>query len=394
VNAILLRTPFRQVIRGYAALLNISGALSTLAESARSIEQALAASQGVDPNLKSAETGQAAASPTPVEIQRFPIAGRDLVCKRFDFPEQSDAFLVLPQESDDPVVSAYLQRQELNAYMLEVLSETTSADDQVIDLGCHVGTFSIGASAMRRRVISVDASQFHIALVGHSKDINRFAHLQLQYAAISQREGTVWFDEDGLFGAVDFLGHSSRAVETPAMGLDRIAEEHAVGAVKFLKMDIEGAEYDAILTGKRMIARDHPVIWYESNGPTLSKAGKSISDLRSILESYGYRSYRIEGPRWIYAPPGQLQPEMWVDMIALSAQDQAKYAARICNHWQPDEILQKCREWAASPHESARRYLQNEINSHRYDPEVTDTLLGLASDIERDLMSREPQRVD
>jgi FkbM family methyltransferase len=339
-------------------LVEIRDAVSTLAPSAPVIVEAPAA---------------------PVVSEALPIAGKDLNCRYFDFPEQSSAFLVLPAVSDDPVVAAYLERRELNSYMLDVLSETTKAGDQVIDLGCHVGTFSIGASAMGRKVLSVDASLFHLSLVAHSKDINRFPQLRLSYAAISQHEGTVRFVENGLFGSIDFAGDSSSAVETPAKGLDRLVDEHGISSVRFLKMDIEGAEFDAIVTGQTLLHRDRPVIWYESNGPTLVQAGHSVDELRVLLERHGYRTFRVEGDRWIYAPPGQIQPEMWVDMLALSERDQKRFAHRISTEWHPADVLNKCVEWANTPHLSTRRYLLSEINAHRFDATMSDEILEIGA---------------
>lgn len=378
-------TPFRQIARAYSALLNVSNALSILPEALRNHQQALVEIRDAVSTLAPREPVNVAAPAAPaVDFETFPIAGKDLICRYFDFPEQSSAFLVLPPVSNDPVVSAYLERRELNSYMLEVLSETTEAGDQVIDLGCHVGTFSIGASAMRRKVLSVDASLFHLSLVGHSKDINRFSQLRLSYAAISQREGTVRFIENGLFGSIDFAGDSSGAVETPAKGLDRIIDEHGIGPVRFLKMDIEGAEFDAIVTGQKLLNRDKPVIWYESNGPTLIQAGRSVDELRILLEQHGYRTFRVEGDRWVYAPPGQIQPEMWVDMLALSERDQERFAHRISNEWLPGDVTKKCIEWANTPHESTRRYLLGEINAHRYDAVMSDEILQIGTALERD----------
>lgn len=354
MNGLTRFTPFRQIARSYSALLGIQNALTQLHRSVDDNTRALLDIKETLPGLKDTEPLCAAH-----------IAGQDLACKWFTFPESSGAFLVLPATSTDPIVVEYLQRTDSNAYMLEVLSQTTRAGDRVIDLGCHVGTFSIGAAAMGRKVLSVDASRLHVALVTHSRDINRFANLQISHAAISRRDGTVRFIENGLWGAIDFEGNASTTVEVQAKGLDRIIEEHAIGQVKFMKMDIEGGEADAITTGQKMLNRDQPVIWYESNGSTASIAGNSVPALRRLLETIGYRTYRVEGDRWIYQPPDCIQPEMWVDMLALGERDQARYADRISSDWHPDSIVQLCRKWASLPYENTRRYLLAELDLHR-----------------------------
>jgi FkbM family methyltransferase len=249
--------------------------------------------------------------------------------------------------------------------MLEILSQTTPTGDRVIDLGCHGGTFSIGAAAMGRKVLSVDASRLHIALIKHSRDINRFSDLQIAHAAISGREGTVRFVENGLWDAIDFEGKSSATVEVQAKGLDRILEDHDIAHVRFMKMDIEGSEVDALTTGRKMLTRDQPIIWYESNGSTASMFGNSVPALRRLLETMGYRTFRVEGDRWIYQSPDCIQPEMWVDMLALSEHDRASYADRISTEWDPESVVQLCRKWASLPYENTRCYLLAEIDLRR-----------------------------
>jgi FkbM family methyltransferase len=309
--------------------------------------------------------------------------GRDLVCKWFEFPEGAGAFLALPAKSDDPVVAHYLAGRPVNTYMLEILAQTTDVGDQVVDLGCHVGTFAIGAAAMGRRVVAVDASPFHIALVGHSRDINHLSGIQLYHAAISQSEGTIQFTENGLFGAIDFAGTNTGAVEVPAKGIGPILAQIGTGSVKFRKMNIEGAEVDAVLTGLEVLRRDQPVIWYESNGPTLQQAGWSIVELRRLLEAQDYRTYRVEDGRWVYAPPDQIQPEAWVDMLALCAGDRQLYAARIDSTWTSDAILEKCSFWADLPYPSTRTHLRGEIGCRAFDPAIAEAMAGVAANLDR-----------
>jgi len=310
-------------------------------------------------------------------------AARDLVCKWFEFPEGAAAFLVLPAASSDPVVAEYLVGQPVNAYMLDILALTTLPGDQVVDLGCHVGTFSIGAAAMGRNVVAVDASPFHIKLVGHSRDINRLAGVRLFHAAIALTEGVVRFTENGLFGAIDFAGTNTSAVEVPARGLGAILAQAAAEPVRFLKMDIEGAEVDAVLTGLDILRRDRPVIWYESNGPTLLQAGRSVVELRQLLEAEDYRTYRVEGERWVYAPPDQIQPEAWVDVLALSAADRQLYAARIDETWGAAAVLEKCRVWADLPYPSTRVHLRGEIGDRVFDPAIAAGMADIAAKLDR-----------
>lgn len=320
--------------------------------------------------------------------QRAGEAGRayamaeDLVCKWQTYPGDASAFLVLPARTDDPIVEAYLRGETPNRYMAEVLDETTAQGDRVVDLGCHVGTFSVAAAAMGRKVTAVDASARHVALVRHSRDLNHFANLEIHHAAISRRAGTVSFLENGLFGAIDFSDSDASAVGVQACGVDDLIREQAGAPVRFLKMDIEGAEYDALVTGNRLLSEDKPIILYESNGPTLNISGHSVQEVREKLESLGYRVFRMEGDRWIYSPPEQVQPEAWVDMLALGESDQTRWASRIEWQWQPKAILRKCQEWAALPYGNTRDHLLAEIRQRVFDPAIDDDISKIRLQLE------------
>ena len=147
------------------------------------------------------------------------LADGDLVCKWLPFAPGAEAFLVLPAKTTDPVVRLYLRNEMDNAYMLTLLAQTTVSGDAVIDLGCHVGTFAVGAAAMRRRLLAVDAARSHVDLVERSRVMNGFSNLTIVHAVISKQQDAVPFKEDGLFGAVDF-SPGADAPLVPALRVD------------------------------------------------------------------------------------------------------------------------------------------------------------------------------
>jgi FkbM family methyltransferase len=307
------------------------------------------------------------------EYRRRPlsVAGpNDLICKLQRFPGGAAAYIVLPVHSADPIVESYLNGEPANEYMLEIMAETTKPGDRVLDLGSHVGTFAIGAAAMGRHVTAVDASALHSALLRHSIAINHFESMTVRQAAISEQSGSVRYAGDNLFGAVDFSGAATGTIAVPACGVDRLVEETGGQPVAFIKMDIEGSEIDALRSGRRTLTRDGPLILFESNGTMLGKAGHSVADLRHLFAELGYRVFRIEGERWIHAPPDQVQPEEWVDMLALTDAHQRQWESRIDWDWTPDAILEKCRVWAELPHPNTRLHLLAEMRRHLVDPSI------------------------
>jgi FkbM family methyltransferase len=228
--------------------------------------------------------------------------------------------------------------------MLAALQETTSPGDLVIDLGCHVGTFTVGAALLGRKTISVDADPLHVDLVTKSLGLNGLEGSVI-HRAISSSRSPVGFIRNGLYGMIDYGGTRSNAtVET--IGLDEVVAQLSDDApVRFVKMDIEGAELQAFMSGRKLLAEHRPVIWWESNGPNLILAGSTIDEARSWLEDCGYKTFRIWGDRWIHAPPGQIQPEAWLDVISIHESALDRWADRIDWSWDESAMLATCRHW-------------------------------------------------
>jgi FkbM family methyltransferase len=256
-----------------------------------------------------------------------------------------DYDLVLPRRSDDPVVSAYLQGEAINEPLVELLRRVLPEPGTVLDLGCHVGTFSIAAAALGHRVVSVDASGTHADLVRASAEANGFGHVTVIHSAVSDRRCTVRFSEQGLFGSVvhDGAGVEIQADTPPAL----LAEAGcAVEDVEFIKMDIEGSELHALEGSEDWLSRPSaPPILYESNPGTAAPFGYSIEGIRVALEQLGYRSYRPEPDGLFLCPPREPQPEAWVDLLALKTTHGIEVREPIAR----TRLLQKFDEWSSDP---------------------------------------------
>lgn len=303
----------------------------------------------------------------------------DLICKYIEFANYKCGYIAVPASSNDPIVKEYLDNRAANDYMLTALAATSDVGDLVIDLGCHVGTFSIGAALMERGVIAVDANPKHVDWVTKSGHINGFKHFVVINKAITADPRPVKFDPNGLFGAIDYDGRANNPILVETARLDAIVSAHARGRrIAFLKMDIEGAELEALQTAGKLLRKDAPVIWFESNGMTLEKAGTSVPEFRSFLEKNDYKVFRVENEAWIYAPPSQIQPEAWVDMIALSSKDQRRFADRLKFEWDPAQLLERCEFWAALPYPNTKVYLANEILRRELPSSVSDRLQSIA----------------
>lgn len=154
----------------------------------------------------------------------------------------------------------------------EVLSAVTSTVTKgmtVIDIGAHIGYYTllfaklVGASG---RIISFEPLPQNFALLKENVALNHLDNVLVLPQAIFSR------DEEILISVPDDQPYSGQAsvaqrqgsvhFQVPALTLDSYCATASVQP-DFLKMDVEGAEYDVLLGARETIVRCHPKLLIE-----------------------------------------------------------------------------------------------------------------------------------
>ena len=226
------------------------------------------------------------------------LAARDVVAE----------WLLDNHQIDEPIMRAFLGLVEPGA--------------RVLDLGCHIGTFSLPASRLGARVISVDASPQHVELMRHAARRNDFGELEVVHGAIAASDDPIEFIELSIHGHIQQSGESSaNTVTVPSVSVDELVRARGWDGVELIKMDVEGNELNALDGMRELFASgQRPAIVFECNGGMLPRYGASICALRETLAELGYELYLIDHLR-----PGVLvrsladgvQPESASDYLAL-----------------------------------------------------------------------------
>ena len=192
---------------------------------------------------------------------------------------------------------------------------------RVIDLGCHLGTFSLPAAALGAEVIAVDASPRHVHLLRMAARRNGFDSLQVVHGAVSDAEEPVQFIEHGIHGRVWRSDDGGRpTITAPAVSVDDLIERAGWDGVDAIKMDIEGSEPAALRSMTRTHARGvRPAMVFECNGAMLPQLGSSIQALREAIAALGYEALMIDHLRpltLVETPVDAVQTECVTDYIA------------------------------------------------------------------------------
>ena len=79
----------------------------------------------------------------------------------------------------------------------------------------------------------------------------------------------------------------------PVVALDRLDIQRPV---RFIKMDVEGAEPQVVRGAERILREDRPIILSELHPVQLERASGVIArDFLAQLRALGYRAHRIDG---------------------------------------------------------------------------------------------------
>jgi FkbM family methyltransferase len=179
------------------------------------------------------------------------------------------------------------------------------ATDVIIDVGAHIGTFSMLAArkAPQGRIYAIEASLETFNYLRTNIALNRLDHVRPFYLALSDRKGTVRLHHDrGNWGHSIMKEMSSRGEEVPSDTLENFLGENRIEDCAFIKFNCEGAEFPILMNTSNEILRTIRmmlVLYHEDLAE-----GYSLAALRAKLEEAGFTT-ELRNPRrtrgWLIA---------------------------------------------------------------------------------------------
>lgn len=157
----------------------------------------------------------------------------------------------------------------------------------VMDVGCHIGSYSVPALTAGATVYAVDPSEPRLAQLRQFWDGDP-ARLVTVTRALAEDGGyTAEFR-----ASLDVSGY--REFHAPASArfstLDELAAEYGLTRLDWVKIDVEGAELGVLAGGLETLARFRPALLIEAH----DKVYKFVASMRSerrchdLLEHLGY----------------------------------------------------------------------------------------------------------
>ena len=160
--------------------------------------------------------------------------------------------------------------------------------DTVVDIGAHIGMFSIFASKFALNVYSFEPTNENFAILEENIKLNQATNVHPFKMAVSNKKG----EKELFINKNNTGGHSFYKNKTGAdtllvktTSLEDLVDSNNISKIDFLKVDCEGAEYDIILNCPKRILSMIKKISMEYHD---IDSNWNVSVLKKFLEGNGF----------------------------------------------------------------------------------------------------------
>jgi FkbM family methyltransferase len=180
----------------------------------------------------------------------------------------------------------------------KLISQYIKTNDHLADVGANMGFYSVWMSkfvSTLGKIHSFEPDQDNYRRLIKNVELNNLQNIVLpNNIAVSDYDGKLKFTV-GLDGENHIALNSKQdTIQVDSLSLDAYAKQHHISHFAYVKIDVEGFEYnvlrgaDQLLTGKRI-----HIIQLEINQSVMN-SGIDINDLLNLLEKYDYTICRYD----------------------------------------------------------------------------------------------------
>lgn len=249
------------------------------------------------------------------ELRRHLMTSGEFREKNPDYAHSNDRSVVITEldggarlyvDLADHAIGLEIVRGRYETAEIRFVRELLALGDTVIDAGANIGFFTMHMAAAvggAGRVYAFEPFDANADLLERSIVENQFAErVVFRRAALGALSGTalLTFPAETLNSGGAYLLREDGQVlagnlqrEVPVVALDDLALQRPV---RFIKMDVEGAEPLVIQGARRLILEDRPVILTELHHTQLARASGIAADgFLDQIRALGYRAQTIDG---------------------------------------------------------------------------------------------------
>lgn len=168
-----------------------------------------------------------------------------------------------------------------------------------IDCGANIGELSIRASecvGASGKVLAIEPMPQTANVIRHNIALNNLKNTEVIQKAVggSVGERQIYFKDDAAIRVdnsfFQFQEHYKSSIKILVTSLDVIVDEERLDQIDVIKLDVEGAEMEALSGAKKLLTQEtrRPFIIFEYHKEVASRAGWSFRDIYKLLQSLNY----------------------------------------------------------------------------------------------------------
>ena len=193
-----------------------------------------------------------------------------------------------------------------------IIKKILKDPEVIIDVGAHAGQVSKMISGLYKnkvKIIAIEPGLYARIILRLSIFFNRLTNILVVPFAVSdknefsflnipeKRKNSLGFGLSHIsknhqdFNERGFNTHYDYVAVTT---IDQIIKDLEIKTVDFIKMDIEGFEYRALLGAAVAIKEFKPIIYIELQESHLNRNNDTVKDIYSFLRNLNYKSYYLK----------------------------------------------------------------------------------------------------
>lgn len=204
-------------------------------------------------------------------------------------------------DKDDRVISAELLLSgKWEEYERELFSKTIQPGDTVIDIGAHIGTFTLVAAKKvgpTGQVFAFEPLLKNFLLLKKNVEANGYTNVTVVNKAISDENGSAKlflsnednFGDQRIYDSVE----NRKFLKIKTVTLDSFLSK--LKKVDVIKMDIQGSEIKALKGATKLLNKNNNIKLFTEVWPkALRQAGGSANQYLKLLKNNKFELYEID----------------------------------------------------------------------------------------------------
>ncbi len=178
-----------------------------------------------------------------------------------------------------------------------------------LDIGANAGFYTLLMARRvgpRGRVYAFEPTVTTFSWLGHNIALNELENVVAENVAVTDRAGLIEFrvgpPDLSVYNSISEVVHpgardgSFERVFVPTITIDDYCATKAIDRVDCVKIDVEGAEFQALKGMQKTLASNEDIVLLVEFGQTTAAAcGTTIESMAEWLASMGFQLSRIEG---------------------------------------------------------------------------------------------------